>query len=153
MIKNRTRDYIYMLIVTIASAMSSVVIMKVSAQILDNAISLTQVNLKGSDISIKVEKPVPLSKIESPVNISGFASGSWFFEGTFPIKIIDQNENVLGQGTAEALLNWMTEKMVPFEAKIKFEKGDAEVGFIIFSKDDPQGSGNGEVYKIPITFY
>ncbi|HNX11214.1 MAG TPA: DUF5668 domain-containing protein, partial [bacterium] len=38
--------------------------------------------------SIKIANPEPNQKVSSPIKISGQAKGNWFFEGSFPVKLI-----------------------------------------------------------------
>ncbi len=91
--------------------------------------------------------------ITSPVTIKGQIPGSWYFEGSFPIEIEDSLGNILGQGVAQAKGDWMTNELVPFEAKVTFKKTDAEDGYIVFKKDNPSGDPkNDKEVRLPIAF-
>ncbi len=99
---------------------------------------------------IRVEFPELDDLIKSPLEFKGEAHGSWFFEASFPVKIIDESGNVLGQTVARAKSDWMTDEFVPFEGKIEFTPL-AENGYIVFEKDNPSGlPENAEEYKIPV---
>lgn len=96
------------------------------------------INLK-SDL-IQIVSPEAYSKISSPVKVSGRARGFWFFEASFPIKIIDENGNILGAGIAQvADGDWMTENFVSFQGEIAFVNTTTTKGFLIFEKDNPSG--------------
>lgn len=152
MVKETGRDIFYIVVVVLLAAASSVAIWKTSEQIVYNTVAIADVNIKRTGSELKVFSPNALSSIKSPVLIKGSAPGTWYFEAVFPIKITDEEGNVLGQGYASAKSDWMTEKPVAFEAKISFDKGGASQGFMVFSKDDPSGMGLSKPVNIPIFF-
>ena len=102
-----------------------------------NQIELEPVDDK-SDF-IKVTKPLANSSISSPVEISGQARGTWFFEGSFPIIIMDANDLIIGQGIATSSEEWMTENFIPFNATVYFERTETPSGKFILKKDNPSG--------------
>lgn len=91
--------------------------------------------------------------ISNPVSISGETPGSWYFEASFPIKIVDENWNELGAGIAQAQTDWMTTNYVPFTARIAYKKSTTAKGWIVFKKDNPSGlPENDAEYHLPIMF-
>ncbi len=102
---------------------------------------------------VVVDSPPAGASIISPVVISGQARGQWFFEASFPVKIVDASGQVLGQAPAQARNNWMTEELVPFQATISFSQPATSSGFIVLAKDNPSGlpEHDAEV-RIPIQF-
>lgn len=105
-----------------------------------------------SDLII-VDRPQAGEIIENPVTISGRARGSWFFEGSFPIKIVDVSGELLGEGIAEAQSSWMTNDFVVFRAAISFKSPATSSGFIILHNDNPSGlPDKDKELKIPIVF-
>ncbi len=91
--------------------------------------------------------------IESPLMIEGQARGYWFFEASFPIKLFDENNNLLGSTVAQAQSDWMTENFVPFRATLEFSPSTTEKGQLILEKDNPSGlPENNDELKIPVTF-
>jgi hypothetical protein len=152
MVKETGRDIFYVFIVIILAAASSIAIWKTSEQIVYNTIAVADVNIKRTGSELKVFEPTALATVKTPILIKGSAPGSWYFEAVFPIKITDESGVVLGEGQAKAKSNWMTEKPVPFEAKISFEKNGAQDGFIVFAKDDPSGRGFSKSVSIPVFF-
>lgn len=93
------------------------------------------------------------SLVKSPLVINGQAVGNWFFEASFPIKVIDAGGAVLGTGVAQAQGEWMTTSLVPFTAEIKFSPGNSSNGYIVFEKDNPSGlPQNDASIKVPVKF-
>lgn len=86
---------------------------------------------------IRIDSPAQNSKVSttSPIKFSGAARGSWYFEATFPVQILDEDGKIIGTSTARAQGEWTKENLVPFEGEIKFEKPKGKMGKIIF-KDD-----------------
>lgn len=102
---------------------------------------------------IMVDTPLINALVTSPLKITGKARGSWFFEASFPVRIVDANNNVLGQGHAEALDDWMTTEFVPFKAELNFSAPETKMGFLILSKDNPSGlPENDAEVSIPVIF-
>ncbi|HBD05097.1 TPA: hypothetical protein DCZ32_01410 [Candidatus Uhrbacteria bacterium] len=93
------------------------------------------------------------SKIESPLIVSGEARGYWFFEASFPVRVIDSDEKELGVGIAQAKSEWMTQDFVPFEVTIEFVKPETEIGWIVLEKDNPSGlPENADELRVPVRF-
>lgn len=102
---------------------------------------------------IRVSKPRPNEIVESPLKIEGEARGGWFFEASFPVKLIDENGKELGNGVAQALSDWMTENFVPFEAKLEFQFPKTKKGILILEKDNPSGQPEqADELRIPVRF-
>ncbi|PIR66485.1 MAG: hypothetical protein COU51_03645, partial [Parcubacteria group bacterium CG10_big_fil_rev_8_21_14_0_10_36_14] len=79
-------------------------------------------------------------KIESPLTIKGRARGTWFFEESFPIILVNWDGLIIAQSYATAKTEWMTEDYVEFEGKIEFQKpGVYDRGALILQKDNPSG--------------
>ena len=102
---------------------------------------------------IRVQKPRPNETIQSPLEIKGEARGHWFFEASFPVKLLDSEGQVLATGIAQALSDWMTEDFVLFEVKIEFQKPKTKKGLLILEKDNPSGlPENADELRIPVRF-
>jgi len=120
------------------------------------ASQLVQVFPQGnckSDL-IYVESPLPGSRIESPLRIWGHARGKWFFEGDFPVALVDANGTYIAQGYATAKNGWMTEMFVPFESVIKFQTPrSGSKGTLILKKDNPTDLPEfDDALEIPVLF-
>jgi hypothetical protein len=110
-----------------------------------SAHSLAQTDL------IKIETPRKNEKIKSPYVVSGQARGFWFFEASFPVKLIDQNGQVLAQTTAQARGDWLTQNFVSFEATLDFSVVKGQKATIVLEKDNPSGlPENAAEIRIPV---
>ena len=102
---------------------------------------------------IRVDTPRANEIISSPLIVRGMARGVWFFEGSFPIKLLDENGNILAQIPAQAQGEWMTNDFVPFEAKINFSVPVVQNGVLVLEKDDPSGlPEHADELRMPILF-
>lgn len=104
--------------------------------------------------TIVLDAPAPYSTLTSPVTVSGRARGTWFFEGSFPITIVDWDGLIIGEGVATATGEWMTEEFVPFTATVTytFDAGSySDRGAIILRRDNPSGlPENDAALEIPV---
>ncbi len=113
----------------------------------------TSTNNLGVAAPAMIFSPLAESTINSPVSISGQARGWWFFEASFPIKIVDANDQLLGIVPAQAQADWMTADFVPFEAIVEFSQPSTSSGFIVLVKDNPSGlPENDDEIRLPIKF-
>ena len=102
---------------------------------------------------IRVANPRPNTLVASPLEITGEARGYWFFEASFPIKLLDGNGNLLGIAIAQAKSDWMTEDFVSFEATLEFQTLTTEKGTLILEKDNPSDlPENADELRIPVLF-
>lgn len=102
---------------------------------------------------IRLETPAPNQVVASPLTIKGEARGKWFFEASFPVKIVDGSSKVLGTAIASTTSDWMTDSFVPFTATLTFEKPTTDKGKLILEKDNPSGlSENADALEIPVKF-
>lgn len=100
---------------------------------------------------IVVDQVLNGTTIQSPLSITGKARGTWFFEASFPIKLVDKNGDVITTAIAEAKSDWMTEDFVPFETQLVFTVAEAQLGEIVLEKDNPSGlSENADELRIPV---
>ncbi len=113
---------------------------------------LQEVNSKN-DLII-VDFPQLNTKITSPLTFSGQARGTWFFEASFPVVLVNWDGLIIAQGIAQATEDWMTEDFVPFSGTLEFTVPDyGDNGAIIFQKDNPSGLPQfDDALEIPILF-
>lgn len=92
---------------------------------------------------IVVASPLPESTVSaSPVTIKGRARGTWFFEASAPVDIVNWDGLIIGQGyiSVDAPYSWMTTDFVPFTGTITYDAtqlGPYKYGWIIMKKDNP----------------
>ncbi len=105
---------------------------------------------------IVVTSPQPMNTITSPVTITGTARGYWFFEGSFPISIVNWDGLMIGEGYATADGAWMTEEFVPFTGTVNFTFDPATPynrGTLILKRSNPSGlPEHDDALEIPIHF-
>jgi len=102
---------------------------------------------------IRVNKPLSNALVQSPLRVEGEARGYWFFEASFPVRLVDENGRELGGSIAQALSDWMTEDFVPFEATFEFQLPTTKKGTLILEKDNPSGlPENADELRIPVRF-
>ena len=118
-----------------------------------NSIETETTSKESAADQIKVLKPQPNQTIESPLTIEGEARGTWFFEATFPVKLLDANGDVIATHFAQAQDDWMTEDFVLFKSELIFEKPATDTGVLILEKDNPSGlPENDASIEIPVRF-
>ncbi len=91
---------------------------------------------------IAVEEPLLGQNISSPLQIKGQAIGSWFYEANFKVTLTDWDGKIIAESVATTKHDWMTEKMVPFEAELEFEKPEnlyMSKALLILEKSNPSG--------------
>jgi hypothetical protein len=94
---------------------------------------------------IVLDSPSPSQIQARKISVSGRARGNWFFEGSFPATITDEDGNELAKASIRAQSDWMTEDMVPFFGEISIPDGMVAPSLILLhlSADDPSG-GEGQ---------
>ena len=111
---------------------------------------------------IKVYAPKPLGSIASPLRIWGEARGTWYFEASFGVTLVDWDGRIIAEGYASANGNWMTEEFVPFEGELEFTNpafSDTATdhfshrGTLILQKANPSGlPERSDTLEIPVVF-
>lgn len=111
------------------------------------------VRLNREPMPIAVSVPASGDVISSPFSLSGKARGYWYFEASFPVRVLDANGNELGVGVAQALDEWMTEAFVPFAGTVEFQTPKTPTGKVVFQKDDPSGlTAHDAAVEVPVRF-
>jgi hypothetical protein len=91
--------------------------------------------------------------VASPLQITGQALGTWYFEASFPVKIYDANGNLLGSAPAQAQSDWETENLVPFAATLTFSTSTTNSGTLVLQNDNPSGRPEtAKQIEIPVHF-
>ncbi|MEK7641770.1 MAG: Gmad2 immunoglobulin-like domain-containing protein [Patescibacteria group bacterium] len=107
---------------------------------------------------IEVTTPLPGTAISSPLVISGFARGPWYFEASFPVTLTDGDGLIIAEGPAQAQGEWMTTDRVPFTISLNFAvpaNADAfgRRGTLILKNDNPSGDPARDMaVEIPVLF-
>lgn len=102
---------------------------------------------------IQVDAPVANAVVSSPLTITGKARGTWYFEASFPVRLLDANGGELAVVPAQAQGDWMTENFVPFKATLAFGESTTKTGTLILQNDNPSGlPENSKEIQIPVQF-
>lgn len=103
---------------------------------------------------IVVTSPSLNKDISSPINITGKAVGNWFFEASFPIKLVNEDGSTLLENYIMADGKWMTESFVPFSKTISFpQPAKTTNGTLILYKANPSGMPeHADSLVIPLQF-
>lgn len=118
------------------------------------------INYKNAGVDlITVELPFPGAVTGKDFSVIGKARGTWFFEASFPIEVLDKDGKSLATGIAQAQadpdtgeINWMTENFVSFKADIKIPEFYIGPATLILKKDNPSGLPENEAsISFPIT--
>lgn len=93
---------------------------------------------------IRIDTPSEGERVSSPLQITGSARGQWFFEASFPVRLIDADGKTFASGIAVANppagAEWMTSDFVPFKAELSFPPQANEIHtFLVFENDNPSG--------------
>ena len=104
------------------------------------------------DDQITVDVPKVDALVHTPINVSGRAKGTWFFEATFPVRLLDATGKEIATSHADAQGDWMTDQFVPFTAQLHFNATTA-TGTLVLSKDNESGlPQNDASLLVPVHF-
>jgi hypothetical protein len=109
----------------------------------------------ADEIKDEIKLSIPKSNeiVSSPLVVEGSVKGSWFFEASFPIKLIGEDGKILTTGIASAQSDWMTEDFVPFKSTLNFNPGSSTIGMLVLQNDNPSGlPENDKQFGIPVKF-
>ena len=93
----------------------------------------------ASDDLIKIELPFPGAVVGREFTARGEARGTWYFEASFPVAVVDPDGNQIATGIAQAEGDWMTENFVRFSAPLSVPVTYSGPARIVFMKDNPSG--------------
>ena len=106
--------------------------------------------LEKTDL-IQVSNPRPGQTIASPLEVTGTARGTWYFEASFSLYLEDSEGNRLATSFAEAESDWMTENFVPFKGTLNFTTPTSGPATLVLEKANPSGlPENGDELRIPV---
>lgn len=98
--------------------------------------------------------PKKNAKVASPLTVQGAVPSGWMFEGIVPVKLLDENKNVITQAPGEEVNPgaWMDEEPDQFTATLTFTT-TAKSGYLVVGADNPSGlPENDKSYEIPVKF-
>lgn len=102
---------------------------------------------------IIVDSPQPEQIITSPLLIEGQARGTWFFEASFPVRLLDADGNIIAEYYAQTEEEWMTEEFISFSSRLEFVAPATDTGTLVLIKDNPSDIREYDAQlEIPIRF-
>lgn len=103
---------------------------------------------------IRVAKPYAWERVSSPLLVEGNARGTWYFEASFPVELLDASGNSIAQVPAQAQGEWMTEDFVFFQTILEFPpQPPGSVGMLVLHKDNPSDLRQyDDEVRIPVRF-
>jgi len=100
---------------------------------------------------VVLDSPKENDVITTPLLVKGKAKGSWFFEAEFPVKLLDENRDLLAVGIVRSEGEWMTESLVDFETSLDFLVSTKTNAVLVLQKDNPSGlPENDKKIEIPV---
>src|SRR4030042_3983494 len=102
---------------------------------------------------IFVTSPQQNQTVASPLIVRGRVRGSWFFEASFPIKILDAQGNEISVSYVQAKGEWMTSDFVDFEGQLRFISPSLSSGTLVLQNDNPSRlPENQKEFRVPVIF-
>ena len=106
---------------------------------------------------VTITKPIANSVLGTSTIVTGTALGSWYFEGSFGVELLDANGSQIAVSPAVAEGDWMTASAVPFSAKLAFSNpyksgvpDKMKGGTLVLRNDNPSGlPENDKFISIP----
>lgn len=103
--------------------------------------------------TIEVTSPAPNALVQPPLHIAGRARNPWYFEGQFPVELLDSAGTVLAKAPAQAGGDWTGGGFVPFSLTLNFPAPTTTAGLLIFKNDNPSGDPSKDIiFAIPLRF-
>lgn len=100
---------------------------------------------------IRVDSPLYGAVVKSPLVVMGEARGSWYFEASFPVSLLDAFGKEIVIAPAQAQGDWMTTDFVPFSVTLNFSFSEAPFGTLVLKKDNSSGLPEHDLeLRIPV---
>lgn len=106
-----------------------------------------------NDEGLSLDNPQEGETLSSPITIEGEATGPWYFEGSFGVKLINRdNAGIIADSFVTALGDWMTDESVEFSGTIEYEIEEETEALLVFESANPSGLPENQMtYTIPVT--
>lgn len=100
---------------------------------------------------IQIDGIAPGARLSSPFTLTGKADASWYFEGDFPVKLVDANGNTLSSTFAKRQVYDIESGFVPFRADLLYIAAPDQPATLILSLDNPsETEGYHRAIMIPV---
>lgn len=101
--------------------------------------------------TMRLKQPHSGDVVQSPLIVEGEAGG-WYFEGEFPVKLLDSGGSVIARGNALAQGDWMTTDLVPFKVTLTFTAPVGATGALVLDQNNPRDGVPGKTAQISVRF-
>lgn len=106
----------------------------------------------ASSERIVVDLPKPGEAVASTFTVVGKARGGWYFESSFPLRVLSSTGSLLKEMPVQADGEWMTAEFVPFSETVTLPADYKGAAILILKNDNPSGlPENDASISIPIT--
>src|SRR5690606_30730109 len=101
---------------------------------------------------VRLDAPALDASSQSPLTLTGWAVGPWFFEGSFPVELIGPDGTVLASHFVMATDAWMTTDFVPFSGQLEFEITEATQATLVLRRANASGLPEHDAaVRVPLT--
>ena len=97
-----------------------------------------------------VSAPAVNATVRSPLHVSGIAPANWYFENSFPVRLVDARGNTIAEAPATPRVNWM-ENTEPkaFDATLTFTATGPAT--LILQEDNSGDRPTPRETRVPVT--
>jgi len=107
--------------------------------------------INASADRIVVDSPKPGEAVGTTFSVIGKARGTWYFEASFPLRVLSAQGSLLKEMPVQADGEWMTTEFVPFSETVTLPPGVKGAATLVLHKDNPSGlPENDASVSIPI---
>ena len=131
------RNIIVLIILIIILAAGIWYVGKDRAEELKTTDQITYTNASADLITVSL--PFPGAVVGKEFSVIGEARGTWYFEASFPVELLDKDGKQLDIKPAQAQGEWMTESFVPFKVTLKAPSNYIGPATLVLHKDNPSG--------------
>ena len=103
----------------------------------------------GAD-DLRIETPDPDARITSPLIASGAANNTWYFEASFPARLMAQDGTMIAEAPAIAASDWMAPGDVPFNVEMAFTVEEETHATLVLEEDRPGEGAEPRQVRIPV---
>lgn len=100
---------------------------------------------------IVIDAPKPGETVATTFSVIGKARGNWYFEASFPLRVLSSQGSLLKEMPVQADGEWMTTEFVPFSETVTLPPGTKGAVTLELHNDNPSGLPENEAsVSIPL---
>jgi hypothetical protein len=98
-----------------------------------------------------ITSPMMGAQSKSPLVVTGIAPNNWYFEASFPARLVDLNNQVLAEAPAQAQTDWTVQGPVAFKAALSFVVLTETHATLVLQEDMPgENNPSPREVRIPV---